>query len=331
MPNQAIYRKPYAHIVLIILFSSQLLSCSNSSDQASSITDDKPAMSTEPLQPELLTNKQAHPEITPLINIINEHFSQLTVLSKDLNETLIAFTQAPSSKGLQQVTNALDSLHALFVSGYFLDTCCHIYSPKLTNSEDSLIALSTKDRLDQQPLLPGYLDAVKGYPYSGLIFSDIPITRSAMEQEFQLGDPAYVSLGFHALSVILKGGNLNRQVDDFSKLKSTKDTSSAPAELRRTLYAILLASEIANDISILKLFWESELNHYLAQKSQVQVKSFFQELYITAEKELNNLQMPESKLEKNRNIEAHNSTEVTDLKRELLTRILAIKETQTKP
>jgi len=142
-------------------------------------------------------------------------FPSLPSTSKKVNEVLIAFTQEPSLNGLQQASEALDKAHALIVSGNFLDTCCDIYSPDLANSENDLAKLSIKTKLDQYPLLPGYLDAVEGYPYSGLIYSDIPITRESMEQEFQLGDPAYVSLGFHALELILKGSELKRKGSEF--------------------------------------------------------------------------------------------------------------------
>ncbi len=327
MPNYFIFKSAHTLSVLVIFFSTLLVSCSDSEDSPKLNNTSKPSVSIKPKQQTPL-DRQSSPETAKLTSIIDEHFSQLTHESKQINETLIAFTQEPSQDGLQQASEALDKTHSLFVSGNFLDTCCGIYSPDLTNSENDLAKLSIKTKLDQYPLLPGYLDAVEGYPYSGLIYSDIPITREIMEQEFQLGDPAYVSLGFHALELILKGSDQKRKVSDFSRLKSTQDTSSAPAELRRTLYAILLAAEIENDISILKLLWESGLKNRLGQKSDAQADNFFNELYITAENELNDIQAGESTSEENTKTDEHSNIEIIKLKKALLERLIAIKKSR---
>tara|TARA_R110002167_G_scaffold100989_10_gene263437 strand:+ start:2060 stop:3049 length:990 start_codon:yes stop_codon:yes gene_type:complete len=328
MPNRSLFKNTHSLSILVIFFSALLASCSDSEAPSTESGTSKPSI-LKPIHQTPL-NRQKSPETAALISIIDEHFSQLTNESKKLNETLIAFTKKPSQEGLQKATDALDKVHSIFVSGYYLDTCCHIYSSNLTNNENDLTKLSIKTKLDQYPLLPGYLDAVEGYPYSGLIYSDISITRESMEQEFQLGDPAYVSLGFHALELILKGSNRNRKVSDFSHLKSTKDTSSAPAELRRTLYAILLASEIENNLSILELFWESDSKNHLAQKPKPQANKFFNALYITAEKELNNLQIQEAALEQNTKIDEHSNIEIITLKKGLLERLIAIKESRIK-
>ena len=98
--------------------------------------------------------------------------------------------------------------------------------------------------------------------------------------------PAYVTLGFHALELILKGSNLKRTASDFAPLTSTNDTSTAPAELRRTLYAILLASEIENDISLLKQTWEAKLKNQLQHNTIAQANKFFLALHLKVEKEL---------------------------------------------
>lgn len=329
MPNYSIVKSVRTLSVLVIFFSALLASCSDPEDAPKLSDTSKVDVVIKPKQ-KTPSNKQDSPETVILISIIDEHFSQLANESKQVNEVLIAFTQEPSLNGLQQASEALDKTHALFVSGDFLDTCCGIYSPDLSNSENDSAKLSIKTKLDQYPLLPGYLDAVVGYPYSGLIYSDIPITRESMEQEFQLGDPAYVSLGFHALELILKGSDLKREVSDFSRLKSTQDTSSAPAELRRTLYAILLASEIENDISILKLLWESDFKHRLIEKTHAQAFDFFDQLYIAAEKELNEGKAQESMLENKAKIDEHSSREIFKLKRVLLERLIAIKESRIK-
>ena len=118
-------------------------------------------------------------------------------------------------------------------------------------------------RIDAHPLLPGYLDTVYGYPYSGLIHSDIPLTLANLYQEFQLGDPAYVTLGFHALEVMLKGSDQERKLSDFAKLKALQEKHETDPELRRSLYSNLLAEQIRQDIFQLPANWRQNIRGLL--------------------------------------------------------------------
>lgn len=330
MLNISVHKSAFSRLVFTGCLSILLISCSDSTDSPSSNNESQPVVPLQADQQTPSINTQSVPETTALLKIIDEHFSQLENASKQLNKNLISFTQKPSEEGLNTAIEALNKTHALFTAGYFLDACCGAYSPNITNQKNKALPLTLKTKLDQQPLLPGYLDSVEGYPYSGLIYSDIPITRQSMEREFQLGDPTYVTLGFHALGVILKGSHLNRKVRDFARLSITQDTSSAPAELRRTLYAILLSSEIENDISILKLFWESDLRNNLVQVSQTPTNKFIEALHAKAGKELNTVLALQPEPERQADIDAHNTQEIIDFKKALLESLVAIKELPTK-
>lgn len=212
-----------------------------------------------------------------LIEFLDQHLSELAVQSEQLQQQVILFAKSPSDKGLQEAISSLAGAHTRYASSDILRVCClsNFYESTYENQQIPLHA-----RLDQYPLLPGYLDTVEGYPYSGIVHADIPITKEAMLKEFQLGDPHYVTLGFHALEVLLKGGDINRTANDFNALSSTDDIRTAKPELRRTLYAILLASEIHKDISELHKIVITNLQDKLAKQTTKQAKAFVSELQV---------------------------------------------------
>tara|TARA_R110001592_G_scaffold89970_3_gene264645 strand:- start:10914 stop:11894 length:981 start_codon:yes stop_codon:yes gene_type:complete len=304
--------------ILVLFYIFLISACSDSRDNNTrddSRNTNEALLSSQSEQTEPSSSIELDPTRSLFINTVDEHFSELLNESKYLHENLMAFTKKPTQESLQKTIQHLEKTHALFISGYFLDTCCLIYTPPQVQDENVTNSIKIKTRLDQQPLLPGYLDAVEGYPFSGLIYADIPITVENMAQEFQLGDTAYVSLGFHALELILKGSNLKRKVSDFSTLTSTSDTSSAPPELRRTLYAMLLASEIKKDISALKQAWEANLKKQLQQSTSAQAEAFFDALNVKIEKEIQD----------QKNQDDHFNLESISLKQTLLDKLASLK------
>lgn len=62
-----------------------------------------------------------------------------------------------------------------------------------------------RDPIDAWPLLPGYLDRVPGYPRSGLVHSETPLTPGFLREEHQSTDFYYLTLGFHPLEYLLWG------------------------------------------------------------------------------------------------------------------------------
>lgn len=311
--------------ILVIFYVFLISACSDPVEQ--NLIDDsqnthEAAISSLAEQAPSASNLELDPTSALFIKIVDEHFSQLVNESKKLHGNVTTFTKKPTQEGLQITIQSLEKTHAIFISGYFLDTCCSIYTPPQAQDVSEISAINIKTSLDQQPLLPGYLDAVDGYPFSGLIYSDIPITRENMEQEFQLGDTAYVTLGFHALELILKGSNLKRNVSDFSILTNASNTSLAPPELRRTLYAVLLATEIKKDISALKQAWEANLKNQLQQSTRTQTKDFFDRLNVKIKKERQN---KEDNPENNNNQEdKHFTLESTPIKQRLMEKLASL-------
>ncbi len=304
-----------------MLWLCVLMACSNSSNEPEVSTLNENALLAS-LSEDKSTNTEPLSESQALIKftrIVEDHFKRLSDEASLLREQLITFTKKPSKTSYSDTIKAFEQTHARFVGGYFLDSCCSIYSPIYASPDIDNTLAPSKTTLDQHPLLPGYLDVVEGYPFSGLIYSDIPLTRASMMQEFQLGDTAYVTLGFHALEVILKGSNQNRKINEFSALSSTSDSSTASPELRRTLYAILLATEIERDILTLQKYWYSSLKQQYSKLPNEQADNFILNLVLKAEKALQE-DTDKSQLTKN----DHWDPEIQNLHASLLESLISI-------
>lgn len=62
-----------------------------------------------------------------------------------------------------------------------------------------------RDTLDAYPILSGYLDRVPGYPRSGIVYSEVPLTPAFLRSQHQSTDFFYLTLGFHPLETMLWG------------------------------------------------------------------------------------------------------------------------------
>lgn len=265
--------------------------------------------------------KLASSKTVKFISVIDQYFLKLLNEAKELNEYLLAFTHKPTDEKLSSLIDKLNDTHSLFSNWKSIVLCCEslLLAPN-TNKQNSNHQIDLITRLDHYPLLPGYLDSVKDYPFSGLIHSDIPITAESMEKEFQLGDPAYVTLGFHALETILKGDDSKRKAADFSALQSTDDSESAPAELRRTLYTILLASEIRNDLVGLENQWISAKRKFLEMNND-ETKLFFNQLNELIKQKLQTIDSDKPDSQKNIDIK-HDTADIIHLRREFLEQLI---------
>lgn len=203
--------------------------------------------------------KDENPVLQSFIDEIDLYHETLQTETDALKDRVTQFAVAPSEKTLHDSILAWEQAHNRYLAGHFLEQllASMIISQAANQSDQPL--LDVQKRLDAYPLLPGYLDAVEGYPFSGLIHTEMPLTLATLYQEFQLGDAAYVTLGFHALEVMLKGTDKERKMTEFEALKALQDTSKAAPELRRTLYCSLLAEQIQDDIQSLSTQWHQHI------------------------------------------------------------------------
>lgn len=112
-------------------------------------------------------------------------------------------------------------------------------------------------RLDQHPLLGGYLDSVPGYPKSGLIHSEVELTLATLNQEHQFSDKAYVTLGFHALGFMLFGEDIEIRLQALTPSEQDSDAAA-----RRQQYITLLNQQIQTDLARLKAAWTAPSGYF---------------------------------------------------------------------
>lgn len=149
-----------------------------------------------------------------------------------LHNDVTGFLDAPSEETLSQAqlswTNAHNA-YRLLADDYRL---ADLTPPQIADS---------RDPIDAWPLLPGYLDQVPGYPRSGLVYSEVPMTPDFLAKEHQSTDFYYLTEGFHPLEFMLWGNpgeTLASQAAKFSPSASGEDELDIPGR-RRDLTRLL--------------------------------------------------------------------------------------------
>lgn len=240
-----------------------------SSTRPDSANGNMPDLSPDTVKDDRHSQKD-NPHLRAFMDEVDQYYANLHAETEALYQQVLTFAKAPSEPALENSIKAWEQAHNRFLAGRFLN---QLFKQLLNTETLDQPGPDIEVRLDAYPLLPGYLDSVSGYPFSGLIHGDIPITLANMYQEFQLGDPAYVTLGFHALEVMLKGTDQERQVSEFAKLKTVQEKTDADPELRRTLYCHLLAEQIRQDILQLPAKWRQNIKELLINLDETQSRS----------------------------------------------------------
>lgn len=117
--------------------------------------------------------------------------------------------------------------------------------------------------IDAHPLQPGYLDAIQGYPYSGIV-NDITlnVTARTLRDQHGLTDDSDVVLGLHALEFLLWGEKGERPVEDFihqseprdEQLSSELTEGQLPNNRRRELLR-LISQLLQDDLETTRERW----------------------------------------------------------------------------
>lgn len=317
------------YLVFVFLVTSLMMGCSDRS-----VEPDSPASPAIPAEQEDIAQQPDHASAdsspqtevhrAPLQDLVDEieaYYISLLDASDTLQENALQLARKPSNEQLKRTIFAWSQAHDLYLSGFFLNDLLTVTNqPEPGNSSKNGIPSDLHIRLDQHTLLPGYLDSVAGYPYSGLIHSEIPLTKEALQDEFQLGDHAYVTLGFHAFEIILKGGDGQRKYSDFSPPKKNQDSSKAAAPVRRSLYGIVLASEIENDLRQLKTEWNSHFQLFLLSRDAEQAAQL-KKLILNSVDQITKAEHQESDSSENTRTERHFSLAALNLKKKLLGRL----------
>ncbi len=120
------------------------------------------------------------------------------------------------------------------------------------------------DLIDTRPFLPGYIDGIPEYPYSGLIHEmDMPITAGNLRSQHRLMDEDSASVGFPAV--------------EFFLWKSPVATQWAGAETsdvvkRRHTYLSIVSSQLINQLTQTIMRWQPNSNYsLLPERAQLNI------------------------------------------------------------
>lgn len=114
-----------------------------------------------------------------------------------LRSAITAFLEAPTAEHLVAARQQWQASHQSYGEALVAYQLARMNPPQIAQD---------RDPIDAHPVLPGYLDRVPGYPRSGLVYSEVPLTPAFLAEEHQSTDFFYLTLGFHPLEVLLWGG-----------------------------------------------------------------------------------------------------------------------------
>lgn len=167
---------------------------------------------------------------------------QLCENLEKLEERVILLTRTPSPRSLQDAREAWQQAHESWRIWRLMEQ----------------VALGGKapsppPRIDDFPILPGYLDRVPGYPASGLVFSEVPLGPDALTAAHQSTDLYYGVLGLHPLEFMLWGipdakGQPSRKAEGFID-QAKDDGTVVPAPARRRTLAVSMAALLNLELS----------------------------------------------------------------------------------
>jgi len=223
----------------------------------------------EPSKKELATNPATDTNIkqstnlTLFLDAAEKAFMQLAESGNALQHAIEIFIQAPSSEHLNKAKKALLNTHHQYMLVQVFQKI-DVLHPEFDLLQSQPIVIHPLNiRLDQHPIISGYLDAVPNYPASGLIYAEQELTAEYLNNEHQFSDTAYVAIGFHALELMITGG-LNQTPKErsleFSDLSNASEKST-PSD-RRSHYLQLLVKLINEDLKELSAAWTSSEGFY---------------------------------------------------------------------
>lgn len=238
-------------------------------------TDQGPA--NQPSAQTPLTEEQASALTTPAGLVFwgqaNQQLQQCRELGDQLQQQIQQLLLSPDQAQLDSTRSAWSALHNCTLSLAPLFALAAV-SPGLFGD-----LVHAQYALDANPILPGYLDAVEGYPFSGLV-NDISVNLTAqnLRQQQGLTDLEDVVLGLHAMAYLLWGENGQQSPQALaSSTNTTADLKvhELPANRRRTLLSLQMQLWL-DDLGVLQRAMQPNqvltLNYYaLPENSRQQL------------------------------------------------------------
>lgn len=122
--------------------------------------------------------------------------------------------------------------------------------------------------IEARPLMPGYLDSLEDYPYSGIV-NDVTVemTATSLREQHGLTGWSDVSLGLHALEFLLWGEHGQRPAGDYQPQMTLSEAQRAdglsvdrlPENRRRELLR-LISHLLQDDLAKVQELWQDESN-----------------------------------------------------------------------
>lgn len=237
-------------LALILLFALSA-ACERSPAPGHESAQSAPA--SEPTVPALSPEQASQFSLT-LWQRAGDSLVEFTQACNIAHASNLAFLEAPTDTHLQAAQERWQSLHEQWL-GTAPVTALADTSPDLfAELSDTLAAI------DAYPIAAGYLDAVQGYPFSGIV-NDITldINRTNLREQHGLTSSYEASLGLHVLEFLLFGEQGERQAGDYTKATAGTDSLDAhdrPENRRRELLR-LVSRLLCDDASELAQRWQS--------------------------------------------------------------------------
>jgi len=298
-----------------------LTACQPSSDKETSDAGSNTAQQNRPDNSSEKTTAPS-PLVDPVIALIMKTFTSSLTHARELSQLTTDFVKQPDDAGLQALAQSWKQSHDSYQTSELLRGFSLVHPDLDVRHDEPEVVHPVHIRLDQYPMIPGYLDSVPGYPISGLVFQETPLTEAFLNLEHQFSDRQYVALGFHAYELMLKGAEGIEQhgsPERFATLGSQNSDESAP-EFRRSLYLLLLAKQIESDIARLVLAWQDNEGFYITTLKAMPAQQFEQRFRDIMRLEL-------ARLNEQQDMDmapGHASPESLEIRRNLLTQLVAL-------
>lgn len=279
---------------LLLVFSVWLTGCSNElPDHA-----DNTAGSTQHPKPDQIQQQETH-SVSPNTQLA-EHFlhlyAQAWAQSKQLEKAVQGLIDAPEAHTIEIAQQQWRQTHDAYLLASIADLL-KMPHPVLDMTQNTPEVIhSARIRIDQHPIIPGYLDSVAGYPISGLMNAETPINFETLNAEHQFSDQAYVTLGFHALEFMLFGDPEieNPRFEDFLSSENKEDELTAKTAQRRLAYIRLLAGQLRKDLRLYVDAWSAPegfyRNYVTVMRSKDLAETLTRALKIESEHNKNSMQ-----------------------------------------
>lgn len=198
----------------------------------------------------------------------------------EFKQTIIKLIQEPSEPHLDESRKFLDQCRSTYNSTWLF----------IAANQQTQIQLDAIHQRIKQPLeMPGFVDSVKDYPYSGIVNdTSMPLTKDELLRQHGLTDPSDVSLGFAVIKFLLWGESIYQEklpprlAEDFVPVTqwSKRDHEIGLNELdikehannRRRRYLEMATLILETDLNLLATTWNKNTLPPLNQKAGTELQ-----------------------------------------------------------